>query len=375
VSSQKGAELPLASPEYEWVARVIRSVERRTGSPTRWNGRVFEEMDTGILGAAHADGSMTVSASKVLAPVRLAYTGGRPLTNQESLRARDAAATVAHEAVHLSSRYGNPNAPGAYPTHDDASRAIEEGQAEHWTHRNLDGVIADVGLDRAAPGVLTQPTMDAYPAYTHAAANLNRGLADRTGQTSDQVASKLIGTERAQRWNAVADMVIDSRLAGLMPASHRDFVRQQVVAPVRKEFETLPAAQADRSLSGAQKATAAKDAATRTLASMDQAVGHIQQHYENWYQQEAQQAGQQIISVQPGQQQFSQQVAARVEAGSSSEVAKLRALMSGQAPASSAPNSSAGHRDGARPNGGPTPGQQVTRPQRGPNQPLSSQRD
>jgi hypothetical protein len=104
---------------------------------------------------------------------------------------------------------------------------------------------------------------------------------------------------------------------------------------------------------------------------MDQAVGHIQQHYENWYQQ----AGQQIISVQPGQQQFSQQVAARVEAGSSSEVAKLRALMSGQAPASSAPNSSAGHRDGARPNSGPTPGQQVTRPERGPNQPRSSQRD
>lgn len=353
------------------MANVIRSVERRTGSPTRWSGRVFEEMGAGVLGTAHPDGSMTVSPGKVLAPVRLAYTAGRPLTGQENLRARDAAATVAHEAVHLSSRFGDPNTPGAYPTHDGAARALEEGQAERWTHRNLDGVIADVGLDRAAPGVLAQPTLDAYPAYTQAAANLNRGLAVRTGQTSDQVATTLIGTDRAQRWNAAADMVIDQRLAGLMPASHCDVVRQHVVAPVRKEFATLAAAQADKSLGGAQKTALAKDAADRALAGMDQAVDRMEQHYHGWYQQQAQQAGQQ----QPGQQS-GQQAAPRVEVGTSPEVAKLRAMMSAQAPASAATNPSSGHVDGARPNrGGQAPGQQVTRPQRGPNQPLSPQRD
>jgi hypothetical protein len=373
------------------VASVIRSVERRTGSPTRWNGRVFEEMDAGVLGAAHPDGTMTVSPSKVLAPVRLAYTAGRPLTNQENLQARDAAATVAHEAVHLSSRFGNPNVPGAYPTHDGAARALEEGQAERWTHRNLDGVIADVGLDQAAPGVLTQPTLDAYPAYTQAAANLNRGLAVRTGQTSDQVATKLIGTERAQRWNAAADMVIDNRLTGLMPASHRDVVRQQVVAPVRKEMGTLPAAQADKSLGSAHKTAMATDAADRALAGMDQAVGQIEQHYQNWYQQQAQQVGQQQPGQQhtghqqsgqqhpgqqhTGQQQSGQQAAPRVEAGTSAEVAKLSALMGGQAPASAATNPSGGRGDGSRPNrSGQTPGQQVTRPQRDPNQPQSPQR-
>jgi hypothetical protein len=314
---------------------------------------------------------MTVSASKVLAPVRLAYTAGRPLTNEENLQARDAAATVAHEGVHLSSRFGDPNAPGAYPTHDDAGRAFEEGQAERWTHRNLDGVIADVGLDQASPGVLTQPTFDAYPAYTQAAANLNRGLAVRTGQTSDQVATTLIGSDRAQRWNAAADMVIDQRLAGLMPASHRDVVRQHVVAPVHKEFAALPTVMADESLGSAQMTAMGKDAADRALAGMDQAVGRIEQHYQNWYQQQAQQAGQQ----QPGQQQPGPQAAPRVEAGTSPEVAKLRAMMSGQAPASAATNPSAGHVDGARPNrSGQTPGQQVTRPQRGPNEPQSPQR-
>ncbi|MFC0627716.1 hypothetical protein [Kribbella deserti] len=58
---------------------MIKSVEQRTGSPTRWNGRVFEELDPGVLGTAHPDGTMTISPGKVLDPVRQAYTGGRPV--------------------------------------------------------------------------------------------------------------------------------------------------------------------------------------------------------------------------------------------------------------------------------------------------------
>ncbi|TDU91398.1 hypothetical protein EV138_5004 [Kribbella voronezhensis] len=309
--SQKGRELPASSPEYQWVASVIRSVEQRTGSPTRWNKQVFEELDPGVLGSAHADGAMTVSPGRVLDPVRHAYTGGRPLTNDENYRLRDAAATVTHEAVHLSSHYGDPTVPGAHPTHDPAGRALEEGQAEHWTHRNLDGVIADVGLDRAAPGVLTQPSMDAYPAYTSASADLNSALAARTGQSTDEIATRLIGTERTQRWNEAADMVIDQRLGGLMPESHRDAVRAQVVAPARAEFEKLATAQADKSLNSAQKTMLARDAASRAISGMDQAVGHAEQHYQNWYQQEAarqapQQTAQQSATPQ-GQQTTPQQ--------------------------------------------------------------------
>lgn len=390
MSSQKGPELPPSSPEYQWVASVIRSVEQRTGSPTRWNGRVFEEPNPNYLGTAHPDGSMTVNRASVIEPVKLAYTAGRPLTSDENYRARDAAATVTHEAVHLSSRFGDQNAPGAHPIRDDPARALEEGQAENWTHRNLDNVIADVGLDKAAPGVLNEPSMNAYPAYTHASATLNRDLATRTGQTSDQVGNQLIGTERAQRWNAVADMVIDQRLTGLMPESHRDAVRQQVAAPLRDEFAALPAVSADKSLTSAQKSTMSADAANRGLAGMDREVGRIEQHYNHEYQQLAAQqqqlpsqqqpAQQQAGQQQPGQQQPGQQGSGQGarsgETAVSPDVAKLRAMMNGgQAPAAGAVNPNAAQADGARPNrGGQTPGQQVTRPQTGPKQPTGPER-
>lgn len=419
---QKGQELQPSSPEYQWVASVIKSVEQRTGSPTRWNGRVFEELDAGALGTAHPDGAMTVSPGRVLDPVRQAYTGGRPLTDDENYRLRDAAATVTHEAVHLSSRFGDESAPGAYPAHDPAALALEEGQAEHWVHRNLDDVIADVGLDRASPGVLTQPGTDAYPAYTAASADLNSGIAARTGQSTDQVATQLIGTGRAQRWNAAADMVIDQRLGGLMPESHRDAVRAQMVAPMRTEFEALATVQADPSATSTQKATQARDAANRAISGMDQAVGHAEQHYKNWYQQQAaqqqtqqgpQQTGQQgpqqggqagpqqggqagpqqgaqagpqqgqqqsgsqprLQPVQQGQSQVTgQQAMPSTEASTSPEIAKLRAMMIGQAPAAGAVTRSVSSPDGARPDRGGTPGQHVTRPQAGPTKPLTPER-
>ncbi|MFC0627715.1 hypothetical protein [Kribbella deserti] len=261
--------------------------------------------------------------------------------------------------------------------------------------------------------------MDAYPAYTSASADLNRGLAARTGQTTDQVATQLIGTERAQRWNAAADMVINQRLGGLMPESHRDAMRAQVVAPMRAEFEKLPQAQQDLSLTSAQKSAAATNAAGRALSGVDQVVGNAQQHYQNFYQQQAQQqapqqqapqqqapqqqaaqqqapqgqqAGPQQGQQQPGgqpRQQTSQQApqqaqpqqgaqvgtASGAAAATSPEVAKLQALMSGQAPATGAVSPSAGSTDGARPDrGGQTPGQQVTRPQTGPTKPITPER-
>ncbi|QNE18566.1 hypothetical protein F1D05_12440 [Kribbella qitaiheensis] len=384
---------------------MIRSVEQRTGSPTRWNGRVFEELDAGILGSAHPDGTMTVSRGRVLDPVRHAYTGGRPLTDDENYRLRDAAATVAHEAVHLSSRFGDESAPGAYPAQDRAALALEEGQAEHWVHRNLDDVIADVGLDRVSPGVLTQPGVDAYPAYTPASAELNSGIAARTAQSTDQVATQLIGTERAQRWNMAADMVIDHRLGGLMPESHRDAIRAAVVAPMRAEFERLATVRADPSATSAQKATLASDAANYAISGIDQVVGHAEQYYKNWYQQQAaqqqtqqgpgQQAGPQQgeqAGPQQGQQQSGsqprpqpvhqgqpqatgQQTTPGAEVSTSPEIAKLRAMTTGQAPAAGAVNRSVSSPDGARPDrGGQTPGRQITRPQAGPTKPLTAER-
>lgn len=343
MDTPKGPELLPSSPDYERIESVIRSVERRTGSPTRWNGRVFEEPDANLLGAAYPDGSMTVSRRNVLTPMHLAFTAGHPLTSQQNLQARDAAATVAHEAVHLSSHFGDPRAPGAYPLQDDAEMALEEGQAEHWTHRNLDDVIADIGLDEAAPGVLTQPSLDAYPAYTQAAVALNRGLAGRAGRTIDDVATELIKTDRTQRWNAVADIMIDARLAGLMPESHRTVVRQQVVAAARSAFADLPAAQ-QGTMKEKNKAKVGHEAAVRALTGMDQAIGDAERRYRG-----SQQTVQQVAPA-SWQPQAGQGTGQTVQPNATDDIAGLHKLMACQAPAAAATSRAPGLSVGARPN-------------------------
>jgi hypothetical protein len=295
MTSRKGAALDPRSPEYQWVARVIRSVERRTGAPTRWNGTVYEEENQHFLGAAHPDGSMTLNLAKVLDPVRIAYTAGRPLSPDEEFRARDAVVTVVHEAAHLCSRPGDEAVRGSHPAHDAAGRTLEEGLIENWAHENVDSVIYDVGLDRTAPGVLNHRGTDAYPGYSGAARELVDGLARRSGQlSSDQVARQLVRTDRSQRWNAAADLVIDNRLAGLMPEEHRQTVRHQLVAPMRMAFAAAQAMQQDRSLVGAVKRVRSRRATTSALGALDAAVARIEQHYRDWHWQQAQQPRQDV---------------------------------------------------------------------------------
>ncbi len=293
MTSRKGAALDPRSPEYQWVARVIRSVERRTGSPTRWNGTVFEEDNQHFLGAAHPDGSMTLNVAKVLDAVRVAYTAGRPLTPDEEFKARDAVVTVVHEAAHLCSRPGDEAVRGSHPAHDAAGRTLEEGLIENWAHENVDSVIYDVGLDRSAPGILDHHGTDAYPGYSGAARELVDGLARRSGQLSpDQVARHLVRTDRSQRWNAAADLIIDNRLAGLMPEEHRQTVRHQLVAPMRMAFSAVQAMQQDRSLVGAVKRVRARRATVSALGALDAALVRVEQHYREWYWHQSQQAQQ-----------------------------------------------------------------------------------
>jgi hypothetical protein len=297
VTDQLGPEIPPGSPEYIWVSSIISAVEKRTGTTSRWNGRLYEEPDPRYLGTAHHDGSMTVSPKKVLEPVRDAYTG-RPMNANDYIRVRDAVLTVTHEAAHLSSHLGDPTAPGAHPVGDPADRALEEGLAETWTHRNVDAVIYDIDMDRSVPGVIGPPNVDAYKAYSAATNSLAQGLGTVAGVRPDEVRRQLHGADRAQRWNKVADLMIDRRLGGLMPPEHRDVVRQNLVQPLRTEFAKLPDVQQDAKLAEAAKAQAGRRIGQDAVSGLNTALNNVETHYRSWYQQQAAIAAQQQASAQ-----------------------------------------------------------------------------
>jgi hypothetical protein len=282
-----GRPVPPNSNEYLWVAGVVRSVEKLSGTASRWNGELYEETRSNAGGSAMDDGGMTVNVDRVLKPVAQAYTAGRPLTEDELVNARDAVLTVVHEAKHLSNPLGDDSAPGATPVYSPDTLALEEGLTETWAHENVDDVIQDIGMDRAQPGLLSAESIDSYPAYTAATDELIRGAAEVSGLPQSQVREGLEQADRTDRWAAVADMVIDERLGDVMPAEHREVVRTQLVQAMRPHLADVAAAQGSEHQSDVAKSIAGHQSAGRAVTALSTSTAGIENHYRDWHRDQA----------------------------------------------------------------------------------------
>ncbi len=231
-----GRPIPRNSNEYLWVASVIRSVEKLSGTPSRWNGELHEELRANAVGSALDGGGMTVSVDNVLKPVAQAYTAGRPLTETELLELRDAVLTVVHEAYHLTHEFGDENTPGGAPAYSPDALVLEEGLTETWAHRNVDAVIQDIGLAQVQPELTGVVSFDSYPAYTAATDEVVRGAAEISGLSPSQVRTAL------ERQQAVQRAQQQQPTAATGPGQQREdvdhlrkFLGDQSLRPVRSE--------------------------------------------------------------------------------------------------------------------------------------------
>lgn len=276
-----GRPIPRDSPEYAWVSSVVRSVEKLTGRPSRWNGELYEETRPNAGGSALDGGGMTINPAKVLAPAGKAYGANRPLTEDELVEARDAVLTVVHEAKHLTNALGDEAAPGATPVYSPDTLALEEGLTENWAHEKVDSVIQDIGMDRYQPEILNTESIDSYPAYTAATDELVRGTADVTGLSQSQVREHLDQTPRAQRWGAVADLVIQERLADVLPPQDREAVRTQLLQSMRPAFAEVTTAQQSPHQSDFAKTLAGHQSAQRAVTALSTTTAGLEEQYRN----------------------------------------------------------------------------------------------
>lgn len=274
-----GPPIPRDTDEYRWVASVIRSVEELSGTKSRWNGELFEELEPGALGSALDDGGMTIAVADVLKPVALAYTANRPLTAAELLEARDAVLTVVHEAKHLTHALGDENAPGAVPAYAPDALVLEEGLTETWAHRSVDAVIQNIRMDSVQPGLVDAGAFDSYPAYTAATDDLLVGAADVSGLDSGDIRDKLVQAERTGRLAAIADLVIDQRLAEVMPAADRDAVRTQLVQVMRPHLADVVPVQESKEQTDDHKTRAGRQAAARAVVALSTTTAELENRY------------------------------------------------------------------------------------------------
>ena len=264
-------EIPPGSPEYIWVSNVIAAVEKRTGLSTCWNGKLYDETDPKYLGSANPDNSLAISRSKLLDVVRDAMQG-KQLSRREAAVLRDAVLTTVHEAMHLS-------VPGARQPTDAADVALDEGLVESWTHANLDAVIYDLELDQVQPDIIRQPSVDTYYAYTAAVGALAHGLGTVAQVDAEEIRRTLLAAEPTRRWDAVADLIIDQRLDGLMPPEDRATVRRELTDRMRAEFGSLPEIQFDNTMRAAPRAELGHRVGVAAVIAVQQQVSVNEKYY------------------------------------------------------------------------------------------------
>ncbi|GAA0952827.1 hypothetical protein GCM10009554_56330 [Kribbella koreensis] len=277
----EGRPVPRNSNEYLWVQSVIRSVEKLSGRPSRWNGELYEETRPNVAGSARDDGGMTLKVNEVLKPIGQAYTAGRPLTPEELIDAQDAVLTVVHEAKHLTNALGDESGPGATEVYSPDTLVVEEGLTETWAHENVNDVIQDIGMDRVQPELLGVDSPDSYPAYTAATDELVRGTADVTGLSQSQVREQLDQAPRAQRWGAAADLVIENRLSDVLPPQDRETVRTELLQSMRPAIADVVGTQRDRNLSDVAKSIGGHQHAQRAVTALSTTTAGLEEQYRN----------------------------------------------------------------------------------------------
>lgn len=280
VTTPLGPEILPGAREYQWVASIVDAVERRTGRRSSWDRRLFEE-PTDAFARTFPAGPMAVSREHILRPVMHAYDAPGELTAQDRQRARLGVWVVVHEIDHQQAELGDDAAPDAVRQLGPEDMALSEGFAEVKAARLTGLVMQDIGMDKAIPGSVSAFHGSVYPGYRAGVDRVLTGLQKVTGLSPENVVSAVEQAPRLQRYNAMADLVIDTRLDGLVPEAHRSQIRLQLSRPLRDQLGAL---MQHESPNGDPVALdrLGREHADGALAELEHQVGVIEQHYRQY---------------------------------------------------------------------------------------------
>ncbi|WP_202873535.1 hypothetical protein [Kribbella speibonae] len=276
----RGREIPPTTREYQWVASIVEAVERRTGRPSSWNRRLYEEL-TGTGGTAQIDGPMTINRQLVLEPVMRAYDATGALGLEDTGGARIAVMLVVHETDHHQHEVGEEDAPDAVRFDSMEAEVVTEGLADSNRDRIVDQIITDIAMDKAIPRIHDVQAVMPYAGYQAGVEGVLNGLHTISGRSRAEVHAAVDGTPFVQRYNAMADVVIDSRLANLMPPEHRSQIRLRLSQPLRAELGSLGNYSAENE-PPVELAARGRETAARAVQQLERELGAIEQHYRQY---------------------------------------------------------------------------------------------
>jgi hypothetical protein len=276
-----GSEILPSTREYQWVASIVDAVERQTGVRSGWNRRLFEEPSE-RSGKAYMNGPMTLNRQDVLDPVLHAYDATEPLGLAKTGHARFSAMVVVHETDHHQCDEGDDKAPDAVRHAAPENAVLTEGLAEVNSSRVIQAVIRDSGMEAEVPRIQDVLMPSLYPGYHAGVEQALSGLSTISGRSLDDVLATVNRTPIAQRYNAMADVLIDARLDGLMPPEHRSQIRLRLTEPLRERLGALRQFESAASLDPQAGADQARGYATRALRTVERELGSVERHYRQY---------------------------------------------------------------------------------------------
>jgi hypothetical protein len=182
--------------------------------PGRWSRQIYVDRDSRLDwtadGVAHDDGSMTLSSGAYHSleqahdAMYLARLSSDPDPTPESTRqVRDAVGVFVRNYVEL---YHEP-APD-----DPVAKALDTGLGANTTAAYLPRAMADIRLDAAYPGILDLTNEDPHPRLQAAAETLCERVGAAAKIDPVDLRDRLLATPPAERWNELADVLIEERL-------------------------------------------------------------------------------------------------------------------------------------------------------------------
>ncbi|MER7248382.1 hypothetical protein [Kribbella sp. NPDC000426] len=273
---ERGPEILPGTPDYEWFASVVDRTEEFAGRSSHWNGRLYEQPGA-VAGVVEADGSMTISREHILDPARPGYTEGRSLTHDERYAAGAATRMAVFQARASLSGLGDDTGPGASPIGSLEDIALENALADRFTGR-YGGRIAESLTEQNLP----VDSFPAFPAYTTATDRLMYSLSRPTGMGPGELRDLLEATDRSQRFNVIADRVIDTQLGDRVPESHRNQLRQDLTGPLRRGLSGLTMTEYSQLTHQGSKLNWGHESAELTEFEFELNLEDIKTHYDSW---------------------------------------------------------------------------------------------
>jgi hypothetical protein len=223
--------------------RIQAAVLAESGADkSLWNGELgYTDPAESVRGEAYGYGKVNLSEESVVRPLREMYEQrGERVTQEQLIARRSAFQVVAHEFGHLA-------VPEEYQLVDRAAdiklgqfTPIEEGTNEAWSQAKTDALI-----DRALPRDLalqlrSVDTLRTYPGWEPAARAFADDIGAETGLDGDEVLDLMNREARTGKARAAADLLFEhSELPRLVPPDQQAAVRLQLRGQVDKSFAEL----------------------------------------------------------------------------------------------------------------------------------------